>query len=114
MLAPVLLGVLMNSFFPKLCQAITPFSPLVGVAATVVLVGGSVAPSGSAIVEAGMKLQVSRYDKIVSIHLTCVEYIYIYIYTITTVFINFESTNHGLTSAYILSLFFFDKHLLNH
>ena len=59
-LAPVLLGVLMNSFFPKICRAITPFSPLVGVAATVVLVGGSVAPSGTAIVEAGIKLQVTQ------------------------------------------------------
>lgn len=42
-LVPVIVGVLANMAVPKACRAIEPFCPLVGVAATVVLVGASVA-----------------------------------------------------------------------
>lgn len=58
-LAPVACGVLINKMFPAFCRAVTPFCPIIGVLSTVVLVGGSVAPSATAIIEAGMKLQVA-------------------------------------------------------
>lgn len=58
-LAPVAIGVILNKIAPAFCRAVTPFSPLIGVASTVVLVGGSVAPSASQILEAGMKLQLA-------------------------------------------------------
>lgn len=54
---PISLGIFLNRFFPRQCQAIKPFCPIVGVAATCVLVGASVAQVSKAIVAAGMKLQ---------------------------------------------------------
>ena len=56
-LLPVLVGVLANASVPKVCRKIEPFSPLVGVAATVVLVGASVAQCSSDIMAAGLALQ---------------------------------------------------------
>ncbi len=56
-LIPVVVGVIANALVPKACRAIEPFSPLVGVAATVVLVGASVAQCAPDILAAGVGLQ---------------------------------------------------------
>ncbi len=56
-LLPVLVGVLANAAVPKVCRAVEPFCPLVGVAATVVLVGASVAQCAPDILAAGFGLQ---------------------------------------------------------
>ena len=56
-LLPVLVGVIANATVPKVCRAVEPYSPLVGVAATVVLVGASVAQCSTDIVAAGLGLQ---------------------------------------------------------
>jgi BASS family bile acid:Na+ symporter len=42
-LAPIFIGLLANRFFPKICRAVEPACPIIGVIATVVLVGASVA-----------------------------------------------------------------------
>lgn len=42
-MAPILVGLLANRFFPKLCRAVEPACPIIGVIATVILVGASVA-----------------------------------------------------------------------
>jgi bile acid:Na+ symporter, BASS family len=46
-----------NSKFPKFVQAIQPFSPLVGVVVTCILVGVSVSGTALPIVSAGLSLQ---------------------------------------------------------
>lgn len=56
-LLPVLVGVLANAVAPRACRAVEPFCPLVGVAATVVLVGASVAQCSGDILAAGFGLQ---------------------------------------------------------
>lgn len=56
-LLPVLVGVVANALVPKACRSVEPFCPLVGVAATVVLVGASVAQCSSDILAAGFGLQ---------------------------------------------------------
>merc|ERR1719247_2014268 len=40
-LAPIFLGVGLNTLAPKLCKAVAPYTPVVGVIATVMLVGAS-------------------------------------------------------------------------
>eukprot|EP00238_Polyblepharides_amylifera_P000867 CAMPEP_0196572606 /NCGR_PEP_ID=MMETSP1081-20130531/2616_1 /TAXON_ID=36882 /ORGANISM="Pyramimonas amylifera, Strain CCMP720" /LENGTH=268 /DNA_ID=CAMNT_0041889971 /DNA_START=519 /DNA_END=1325 /DNA_ORIENTATION=+ len=57
-LAPILLGVTANTLIPKVCRAIEPICPVVGVCATVVLVGASVAQCSQAIIDAGFSLQI--------------------------------------------------------
>jgi len=56
-LVPVIVGVLANMTVPKVCRTVEPFSPVVGVAATVVLVGASVAQCAQDILAAGLMLQ---------------------------------------------------------
>ena len=56
-LAPIAIGMTVNRKFPKLVQQIMPFSPIVGVLVTCLLVGTSVAGSASAILTAGWSLQ---------------------------------------------------------
>jgi len=56
-LAPILVGVLANMAAPKVCRAVEPFCPIVGVVATVVLVGASVAKCAGPILDAGLSLQ---------------------------------------------------------
>ena len=56
-LAPIALGMLLNRYANKLVKAILPFSPVVGVAATCVLVGSSIAQCAPAILSAGLSLQ---------------------------------------------------------
>jgi len=58
-LAPIFLGVGINTFLPKVAEAVTPFTPVAGVIATVLLVGASVAKCAETIVNAGIPLQVA-------------------------------------------------------
>ena len=56
-LAPILLGMSFNLRYPELVKRILPFSPIVGVIVTCLLVGTSVAGCSTAILNAGFKLQ---------------------------------------------------------
>jgi len=56
-LAPIFLGVGFNTLAPKFCKAVTPFTPVVGVISTVLLVGASVAKCAGPILGAGAPLQ---------------------------------------------------------
>lgn len=56
-LAPILAGMALNSYTPKLVNAILPITPVIGVLSTCLLVGSSVAQSAPAILSAGMRLQ---------------------------------------------------------
>jgi len=58
-LAPIFLGVAANTFAPKLCKAVAPFTPVIGVLATVLLVGASVAQCAKPILGAGLPLQLA-------------------------------------------------------
>jgi len=58
-LAPIAVGVLCNTFFYDLCRKIEPICPLIGVASTVLLVGGSVAQCSDAILNAGIAMQLA-------------------------------------------------------
>uniref|UniRef100_A0A7S1RNK8 Uncharacterized protein n=1 Tax=Alexandrium catenella TaxID=2925 RepID=A0A7S1RNK8_ALECA len=57
-LAPIFLGVAANQLAPKICKAVSPFTPVVGVIATVLLVGASVAKCANPILNAGLPLQI--------------------------------------------------------
>lgn len=56
-LAPIFLGVGMNTIAPKICKAVAPFTPSIGVIATILLVGASVAKCAQPIANAGLPLQ---------------------------------------------------------
>lgn len=56
-LAPIFLGVGFNTMAPALCKFLSTFSPVVGVIATVLLVGASVANCAAPILAAGIPLQ---------------------------------------------------------
>mmetsp|Transcript_49383 Transcript_49383/g.107544 ORF Transcript_49383/g.107544 Transcript_49383/m.107544 type:complete len:454 (-) Transcript_49383:71-1432(-) len=56
-LAPIFLGVFMNTLVPKVCSKVAPYTPVVGVIATVLLVGASVAKCAGPIANAGLPLQ---------------------------------------------------------
>eukprot|EP00930_Biecheleria_cincta_P079600 TRINITY_DN6749_c0_g3_i1.p1 TRINITY_DN6749_c0_g3~~TRINITY_DN6749_c0_g3_i1.p1 ORF type:complete len:452 (-),score=76.39 TRINITY_DN6749_c0_g3_i1:246-1556(-) len=56
-LAPIFLGVGFNTLAPKFCKAVTPYTPVVGVISTVLLVGASVAKCAGPILGAGAPLQ---------------------------------------------------------
>lgn len=58
-LAPIALGVTLNATVPKFCRAVEPICPVIGVAATVLLVGASVAQCVEPIINAGLELQVA-------------------------------------------------------
>jgi BASS family bile acid:Na+ symporter len=58
-LAPIILGMGINAKFPKAVQKILPFSPIVGVIITCLLVGTSVAGTADAILNAGPQLQLA-------------------------------------------------------
>eukprot|EP00182_Erythrolobus_australicus_P002852 CAMPEP_0185831886 /NCGR_PEP_ID=MMETSP1353-20130828/1759_1 /TAXON_ID=1077150 /ORGANISM="Erythrolobus australicus, Strain CCMP3124" /LENGTH=433 /DNA_ID=CAMNT_0028529999 /DNA_START=46 /DNA_END=1347 /DNA_ORIENTATION=+ len=58
-LAPIAIGMVMNRYANKVVQAVLPFSPVVGVLATCLLVGSSVAQCASDIVAAGAQLQIA-------------------------------------------------------
>jgi len=54
---PIVLGMLTNAKFPKVVKKIEPFSPVVGVLCTCILVGAAVAEVSAPILAAGFKLQ---------------------------------------------------------
>merc|ERR1712194_127713 len=56
-LAPIFLGVGLNTLAPALCKALAPFTPVLGVISTVLLVGASVAGCAGPILGAGLPLQ---------------------------------------------------------
>jgi len=56
-LAPIVLGMAANKFFPKVVNAVLPVTPVIGVASTCLLVASAVAQCSSAIVSAGWGLQ---------------------------------------------------------
>jgi BASS family bile acid:Na+ symporter len=58
-LAPIFLGVGLNTLAPRFCKSVAPFTPVVGVIATVLLVGASVAKCAEPIVGAGLPLQLA-------------------------------------------------------
>merc|ERR1719506_719833 len=64
-LLPIVLGMLANAKFPKAVRKIEPFSPIVGVLSTCVLVGSAVAQCSAPILAAGLKLQVAAAAHIV-------------------------------------------------
>lgn len=58
-LAPIVVGVTLNTVAPKFCKTIEPLCPLVGVLMTVLLVGSSVAQVAPDIINAGASLQIA-------------------------------------------------------
>lgn len=56
-LVPIVLGMITNAKFPKFVKKVEPFSPIVGVLCTCVLVGSAVAQCATPILEAGLMLQ---------------------------------------------------------
>jgi BASS family bile acid:Na+ symporter len=60
-LVPVVLGLTLNKYVPKFCRSVEPFSPVVGVTATIILVGGAVANCAAGILGAGMTLQLAAF-----------------------------------------------------
>merc|ERR1719502_1681664 len=56
-LLPIVVGMLVNYLFPKFVKKVEPFSPVVGVLCTCILVGSAVAQCATPILEAGLKLQ---------------------------------------------------------
>ena len=60
-LVPVVLGLTLNKFTPKFCRRVEPISPVVGVTATIILVGGAVANCAEGIVGAGFTLQAAAF-----------------------------------------------------
>lgn len=61
-LVPIIVGMLANAKFPKTVKKIEPFSPVVGVLSTCVLVGAAVAQCAAPIKEAGMALQAACFS----------------------------------------------------
>jgi BASS family bile acid:Na+ symporter len=57
--SPILIGMGFNAKFPKAVKAILPFSPIVGVIITCLLVGTSVAGCATPILTAGPRLQLA-------------------------------------------------------
>lgn len=58
-LAPIFFGVAANTAFPKICKAVAPYTPVIGVISTVLLVGSSVANCAAPIRAAGLPLQLA-------------------------------------------------------
>ncbi len=56
-LFPILLGISLNKYAPKVVEKLLPVAPVFGVISTCLLVGSSVAQSAPAILKAGFKLQ---------------------------------------------------------
>lgn len=57
-LFPIALGMILNRYANRAVKAVLPFSPVVGVVATCLLVGSAVAQCGPAILNAGLSLQI--------------------------------------------------------
>eukprot|EP01031_Cornospumella_fuschlensis_P038833 gene38833-47228_t len=56
-LAPIVLGMALNKYSPKVVNALLPVTPVVGVASTCLLVASAVAQCAPAILNAGLQLQ---------------------------------------------------------
>jgi len=56
-LAPIVLGMATNKFFPKVVETVLPITPVVGVVSTCLLVASAVAQCAPAILSAGTQLQ---------------------------------------------------------
>lgn len=57
-LLPIVAGMLLNRYANRAVRAVLPFSPVIGVAATCLLVGSSVAQCANPIMQAGLMLQI--------------------------------------------------------
>jgi bile acid:Na+ symporter, BASS family len=57
-LLPILLGMLLNKYCNKAVRLVIPFTPVLGIAATCLLVGSSVAQCATPILQAGLALQI--------------------------------------------------------
>ncbi len=57
-LAPIVVGMALNKYFPKKVEKVLPATPVVGVVSTCLLVASAVAQCAPAIMSAGWKLQV--------------------------------------------------------
>ena len=57
-LAPIVLGMATNKFFPKVVEKVLPATPVVGVFSTCILVASAVAQCAPAIMSAGLRLQI--------------------------------------------------------
>lgn len=57
-LLPIALGMFLNQYANRAVRAVLPFSPVIGVIATCLLVGSSVAQCAGPILQAGMSLQI--------------------------------------------------------
>jgi bile acid:Na+ symporter, BASS family len=57
-LLPIVVGMLMNKYCNKLVKLVVPFTPVMGIAATCLLVGSSVAQCATPILAAGWALQI--------------------------------------------------------
>lgn len=60
-LVPIVAGLTLNKTVPKLCRAVEPGCPIVGVCMTILLVGASVANCAEGILNAGVKLQAAAF-----------------------------------------------------
>ena len=58
-LAPIVTGMTLNRFVPRMCRAIEPLCPVVGVITTCLLVGSSVAQVNNEIIASGMRLHLA-------------------------------------------------------
>jgi BASS family bile acid:Na+ symporter len=56
-LAPIIVGMSLNKFFPKAVETFLPATPVIGVVSTCLLVASAVAQSAPAILAAGLSLQ---------------------------------------------------------
>ncbi|CAM9747372.1 unnamed protein product [Laminaria digitata] len=57
-LAPIVVGMMTNKFFPKAVNAVLPVTPVVGVLSTCFLVASAVAQVAPTIISAGLSLQI--------------------------------------------------------
>jgi BASS family bile acid:Na+ symporter len=57
--APIFIGVVCNKFVPNICKGVSPYTPVVGVTCTVLLVGASVAQVAPTIISSGIPLQIA-------------------------------------------------------
>lgn len=57
-LAPIVLGMGMNKYMPKVANTLLPVTPVIGVASTCLLVASAVAQCAPAILNAGVQLQI--------------------------------------------------------
>lgn len=58
-LLPIVLGLTLNTFAPKLCRSVEPFCPVIGVTATIALVGGSIAQCAQSVLDSGISLHIA-------------------------------------------------------